>query len=371
MDKLKFYWYKIKSFAGGSWLKILATFVALLVALAIVFAVLAFVWSFMTAITGTASYRNSTGLQALMAPRAVGGSYARKTASFAKRAFEGFASDSVSSYSDVAEPTPGYDNLAGKDAEKFEKSSYSAQYEDSDIKEKCDAFEALKPFDYVVFTSAHRSDKYCSYNFWTDRAHEKTMLSKIKSLNPKELNISISTVERSIDNNDFEVKLLQEQIDELDETIKEAKTAYSDLVTLAKNRSRVTDLTTIIDNKIRLLEKLQSKKRTLLTRLARMQRGGSQTLDDTQKVSFAVYVSKVEIVNWQSLKETWRNYTRTFVYNLNSALKSFTYDLVIFIIKVIGFVVYLLVVLFVLRLAYLLVQRMWKGAKALKPDNKD
>ncbi len=370
MNNFQYYLEKAKALFNNSWLKAILGFVVLLTALTIALAVLALAWS---VLFGKSSVRfgHSFNTPTFISKAPYSGGVVSKRAAYAKPGIESLG---MGSPVDSLEVLPDFDEGSLSDkAEDYEKVSYSAHYEDSDIDRKCNSIENLKALDYVVFTYARRNKNYCNYNFWTDKAHEEEVVRKLKSLDPKEFNISVSSLERSISGSDFEIKLLQEEMDELDETIKEAKNAYSDLIALAKNRGKVTDLTLIIDNKIRLLERLQSKKRSLITRLERLQRRNSETLDETQKVSFNVSLRKVETVDLEGIKESWREYTKSFIYNLNSYLKFFSYDLLLFAIKVLGFVVYLAVVLVILRLAYLLARKIWKlnrGRKLFK-DKKD
>ncbi len=370
MNNFQYYLGKVKAMFRNSWLKAILAFAVLLIALTIALAVLALAWSLFFG-KSSVGYGSSFNTQAFISKAPYSGGVVSKRAAYAKPGIESLG---MGAPMDSIEVLPNFDEGSSSNkAEDYEKVSYSAYYEDAEIDSKCKNIENLKPLDYVVFTYARRNKDSCNYNFWTDKAHEEEIVRKIKSLNPKEFNISTSSLERSVSSGDFEIKLLQEEIDELDETIQEAKKAYSELIALAKNRGKVTDLTLIIDNKIRLLERLQSKKRSLLTRLERLQRGNSETLDETQKVSFNVSLRKVEIVDLESIKESWREYTKSFIYNLNAYLKFFTYDLLLFAIKVLGFVVYLAVVLVILRLAYLLARKIWKlkrGRKLFK-DKKD
>ncbi len=298
-------------------------------------------------------------------------------------AMQGIANNFVYEYEDDMEYTGGLmakslgrgmvaqtsmlaNETVNEDTEDYEKISYNAEIERYEIETVCDKLESLKPLDYVVFKNAGRSDKRCSYRFSVESEREAEVADIIRALDPKEFNISIDTREPAVSGNVFEVEILQERLDAIQVSLEQAESAYDEAISLATRKGNVEGLSTLINGKLNLIERLNNQKRSTAQQLVRIVRSGERTISETEYAHFNVQVSKKQIVDWKQIASSWRYEVNNFVTNVNQILQKLIFGLPLFILVVVKVLVYLFVVVTFARLAWSLAKRIWKWDGSIK-----
>ncbi len=305
---------------------------------------------------------------------AFGGDYNRHGGIFAEpmMAMQGLAGDldefvgygggmieSISARSMKMSPPAILSSTVNEDTEKYEKVSYNASIERYKIESVCDKVEALKPLDYVVFKSASRNNKYCSYRFGVESDREEDVADIVRGLSPKNFDVNIDTREPAVSGNAFESEILEKRLESIQSSLAQAERAYDSAITLATSKGNVEGLSTLITGKLNLVERLSNQRRQVAQQLARLQRTGQQTVSETEYAHFVVSISKKQIVDMEGIASSWRYNLDKFVSSLNTTLQKLTFGLVSFALSVVQLLAYIFVVFAFARFAWTLAKRLW------------
>ncbi len=224
------------------------------------------------------------------------------------------AEESYSVAADMAMPgMPGVSQMmpmpqvnGSRNAELYQRAGYSASYETRKFKETCTAIEDLKPLSYVLFDSANNGERYCSYSFRVEKDKTDEIVAKLKALNPKDWNVSVESVAQGIENTSDRVDILKRRLASIESTLDEAEAAFTRLSALATQNARVTDLTTIITQKLSMVERLTNEKLSLEEQIRQYSGSKDDQMEVTTYSHFSVSVSKWNAVDWQSVKDSWK-----------------------------------------------------------------
>jgi hypothetical protein len=249
-----------------------------------------------------------------------------------------------------------------RNAEKFERTEYSAQFSTRAFASTCDAIEGLKPRDYVLFDNAQRSSYSCWYSFRVEADRADEVLAVIKDLHPDEIATSVHTVAQAIEDTTDRIAALKRQRAAVEETLAEAERAYDDAIRASKGAG-IVGLGSLVTEKLSTVERLTNTKLSLDEQIRAYEAGGTQQLDDTAYTHFAVTVSKVSIIDWKALGESWRAALQNMVRDISSILSSILLMVPVLILKAVWFMVVALVTIAALavfaRIAWAIVTQAW------------
>jgi hypothetical protein len=249
-----------------------------------------------------------------------------------------------------------------RNAEKFERTEYSAQFSTRAFVSTCDAVEALKPREYVLFDSAQRSTYSCWYSFRVEVAHTDEVLFVLKELRPDELSTNVHTVAQAIEDTTDRIAALKRQRTSVEETLAEAERAYDDAIRASRNEG-IVGLGSLVTEKLSTVERLTNTKLSLDEQIRAYEAGKTSQLDDTAYTHFSVQVSKVSIIDWKSLAEMWRTSLKQMVYDVSTVLSSIVLMVPVLVLKAVWFMVVALVTILSLtmfaRLAWSMVLYVW------------
>jgi hypothetical protein len=207
-----------------------------------------------------------------------------------------------------------------QNAELYQKEGYSASYETRNFTDTCGQIEALKPLEYVLFDSANQAARYCTYAFRVRKAHTEEIVTKLKALNPKEWNVSVQSVAQNIEDSGDRIQILKRRLASTEGTLTEVEQSFGRLSVLATQNGKVADLTTIITQKLAMVERLTNEKLSLEEQIRSMTGGKGDQIKETEYSHFSVSVSKWSAVDWQSLKDNWRNRIQSTLYEMSETL---------------------------------------------------
>lgn len=254
-------------------------------------------------------------------------------------------------------PMPMYD-MGGPDAEEYEHKSYAANYETRKFEHTCNAIEALKPQDYVVFTSSSLGERSCAYSFNVESTHTDDVVATLKALNPRDWDESSYTVERSVEDATSEIMILKRKLESVTETLAEAEKAYDAAMTQARNGADYSAIAQIVNSKISIIERLSQQKIAIQSQIDRYEKNLGRTTDQVEYTSFSVSVSKRVVIDWESIGNTWRYELDDFIMNINKALHHLTFGLMLLVVAVIRWIIYAGVILIAIRIV-------WQGGKRI------
>lgn len=252
------------------------------------------------------------------------------------------------------------DVVMGNDSEAYEIKEYNANIETRNLENTCSKVAGLKARKDVIFENSREYEKSCYYSFKVESGSVEEVLALIESLDPRELNENAYTIKELVDDYTSEVEILEKKMASIESTLSSAITAYDEITVVAKNARDAESLATIIDSKVRIIEKLTQEKINITAQLDRLSRAKAEQLDRLAYTYFSVNVSEIKYVDGQALKDSWRSAVRSFVREFNRTLQDLSINLVLVLVKVIQFAVYALIVLLVLKYGWRVAKLIWR-----------
>lgn len=249
-----------------------------------------------------------------------------------------------------------------RNAEKYERTGYSASYETRRFDQTCDAIEGLKPLEYVLFDSASRGERSCWYQFRVESGKSEEVLAKLKELKPTDLSVDVQSVAQSIENSADRIEALKRQRAAIVATLTQAEAAYDDAIRAVRG-SGVGNLGSLVTDKLNTIERLTNSRLALDERISALEEGKKDTVDDTSYTHFSVSVSRVVVVDWKTIGDSWRYAFSRAISEASSALMDILFGIPVIALQVLWlFVVALagvaLLALFA-RLARSIIRRIW------------
>jgi hypothetical protein len=236
----------------------------------------------------------------------------------------------------------------GSDSENYETLSYQVNFKKSNIDSVCGNIKSLKNFDYVVFERSRNNETSCSFSFKVKRDKAEEVISYLNSLNPVSLTANTEVVKKQVVEYDSRLQILLKRQDELKKTLDDAIVAYDNLVLLATKVENPDSLTKVINSKLATIEKLTNQRFSLSQQIDTLSRRSAELNDRIEYAYFNVNVTKYRVFNLASIKDSWVNQTRSFVYGVNEMLQSLTLGVLRLFLVLLQSVVYISIIGFVI-----------------------
>lgn len=253
---------------------------------------------------------------------------------------------------------PGYSS--GNDAEDFEVTEYSSSFKTQDKEKECTAIANLKSLAYVIFENANEHRTGCSFSFKVEHEHAKEILSTIEELDPENLSANTYTIKRSVENVKSEVEIFNEKLESINDTLESSLSAYDEITKLATASKDAGSLATIIDSKVRLIERLTQERININERLSRLERNQNQQLERLDYTYFHVNVYEDKYVDGKQIKDSWKRAITSFVRDTNVIAQDVTIGLVSFVLYVVQYVLYFFILLFTAKYGWTYARKVWR-----------
>lgn len=256
---------------------------------------------------------------------------------------------------------PGSGGSVGTDAEEFEITEYYTVIKTRNLDKACSVIEELKPLEYVIFETANRSDKNCSYFFKVKNENADEVLATVKGLKPEIFRENTSTIKSVIGDYTSEVEIQEKKLASIEETLTNAQQAYDKITVLATQTKDVESLTKIIDSKIRLIERLTQERINIKERIDRLNKNKAEQLDRLNFTFFRVNIHEFLVFDLKELKDSWISEFKSFVREFNDILQDVSINLAGFLLRLIQAALYFLIALFILKYGWRFTKRIWKA----------
>jgi len=256
-------------------------------------------------------------------------------------------------------PSPMPGGVSGNDAEEFEVTDYSASIETRNAERDCAKVADLKAKEYVIFESSNTYDRGCNFSFKVEHSRADEILAAIRALDPKQLSENSYTIKRQIDDFTSETDILKRKLTSIDETMRSAIAAYDEITRIATQSRDAQSLSTIIDSRIQLIERLTMERINISEQLARYERAKADELDRLEYTFFRVDVSENKFVDGEQLKESWKAAVRDVVRVINQSIQGISINLIAFLFIALQFILYGLLLLLAAKYGWQLVKRIW------------
>ena len=256
-------------------------------------------------------------------------------------------------------PRPG--GSVGTDAEEFEVTEYAARIKTGNLDRTCSAIEELKPRSDVIFENANRYDRGCSYIFKVKNDSADEVLAIIKSLKPEAFEENTTTIKPIVDNYTSEVEILEKKLASVEETLTSAMQAYDEVSVLATRTKDVESLASIIDSKVKLIERLAQERINIKERIDWLNKNRVDQLDRLNFTFFSVNVREFLLFDLKAIKDSWTSEFQNFIREFNDVIQDVTINLAEFLLRLIQAALYFLIALFILKYGWRFTKRIWKA----------
>ncbi|MBP6859237.1 MAG: hypothetical protein KBC69_01260 [Candidatus Magasanikbacteria bacterium] len=248
----------------------------------------------------------------------------------------------------------------GNTAEDFEVTDYSAVIETGNKAEVCSQIANLKSLKHVIFENAQESDRNCAYTFKVEHVRAGEILAVIKDFDPKDLSENTRTIKSQIDDFTSQTEILEKKRASIDETLKNALTAYDQITALAVKTQDASSLAKIIDSKVQLIERMTQERININQQLDYLARAKTEQMDRLEYTYFSVSVYENKYIDGKNLKDSWQAAVKNFVFTINRALQDASINLIGLLFTLIPYFIYALIVLFAAKYGWRLVVYIWK-----------
>ena len=259
----------------------------------------------------------------------------------------------------IMPPTPNYST--GSDAEEYEVKSYSATIKTRRLEETCSAVSALKIREDVIFENANQNDESCYFSFKVKKESAEEILAVIEKLKPEDLNENIRTIKGTIEYYDKQLEILEKKLESVEDTLAKAQEAYDEVAILATRKQDVESLAMIIDNKLKLIEKLTNERMNIKQQIDRYNQNKAEQMERLNYSFFNVNIYKDLIFDWKQIKDSWKYELKAFVRNFNDVIQGVSVHLVTYFIRFIQVAIYFFISVFLLKFAWIATRKIWKG----------
>lgn len=267
------------------------------------------------------------------------------------------SNDSYSPSKAVSESIPTDPRYAiGNDAENFETKNITISFETNNLDNTCGQIGALKQKSEVIFLSAVRNDTSCYYSFKVANKESVNILSQLKALNPKEINEQIETIKKQIENSLNRRDILNQNLTSTEEILSEALTAYDNLINSATLQQNATALSTAINDKMNLIDKLKQRREQTRQEIDQLNRQLAEQTDKLEYTYFSVTVSEKVYFDSEKIADSWKYTLRNTLDTLNEIVQQLTLGLVTFIMYVLLYSLYLMIIIIVAKFGWRVVR---------------
>ncbi|MDA3840320.1 MAG: hypothetical protein PF572_04485 [Patescibacteria group bacterium] len=267
------------------------------------------------------------------------------------------ASDSILSTRNIV----NYDNefTPGMDVEEFEVTEYRATIETRSLDESCGTILSLKEKEYVIFETSNNSDNNCNFRFKVKKDNVEEVLAIVNSLDPRDLNESVQSIKKQIEDFTSEEDVLKRKLETIDDTLSSAIVSYDEISKLATQTRDATSLASIIDSKIKIIERLSQEKINTSAQLEKLSRMKAEQLDRLEYTYFNVSIYENKYVDVDQLKDSWKNSIKSFVREMNGVAQDLSIGLITLIAFTFQYLLYLLIIVLVAKFVWLAFKRLW------------
>ena len=258
-------------------------------------------------------------------------------------------------------PEAGEETMtSGNDAEAFEVTQYNAFIETRKLKDTCTKISDLKAQNEIIFENANEYEHGCAYTFKVEKEKTNGILELVQGLHPRDLSENTYTIKQVVEDYTGQLEILQKKQETIEKTLSEAITAYDEITQVARRSQNADALASIVDSKVRTLERLTQERINISAQIDRLSRAKAEQLDRLKYTYFYVNVSEIQYVDGNQVKDSWRIAVQNFVRDINEVAQDITVGLIALIFVILQYVLYLFLLLFVAKYFWKVAKALWK-----------
>jgi len=261
----------------------------------------------------------------------------------------------------IPEATDEYST--GETAEDFEIREHTGTISTRNLDKTCSAISELKTLDYVIFENANQNKTSCYYSFKVAITNENEILKKIKTLDPDYFNTRIYTIKKIIDDYDSELDILEKKLESVETTLGDAQNTYDELQKLATEKEDIESLSTIIDNKLNLIDRLTQQRIDIRTEIDQYNKAKAEQLDRLEYTYFNINIYEELYIDIDEIKYSWKHEIQRFIDDINDLIQGIVIALPKYILYFILGSVFFIVSMGMLKVVWKITKRIFVGKK--------
>ena len=251
----------------------------------------------------------------------------------------------------------------GSDAEDYEVREYNGSIKTRNIDETCGVIAQLKAKDYVIFENSDKNKDNCYYRFKVNKENNEEILAVIQNLDPEYFNANIRTIKGSIEHYESEVEILTKKLTSVEDTLRNAQSAYDEISKIATEQRDSETLAKIIDSKLNLIEKLTNERLSIKERIDRYNKSKADQMDRLDYTFYNINVYKDVLFDWKNIKDDWKREFKQMVQEINQTFQGLSLGLVMYLFKFVQIAIFFLISLFLVKIVWAFTKKIWKGKR--------
>ncbi len=285
----------------------------------------------------------------------LGGGSFFESAGIMDKSLSNFSLSSRNVIGNNADFSPGSDN------EDFEVTEYRATIETIKLERACDTIMSLKEKKYVIFESSNKGNNNCNFKFKVEKDSAEEILAVIESLNPRELNERIETIKKQIDDFTNTEEILKRKLKTIEDTLSSAVSSYNEISRVATQARDANSLASIIESKIKIIERLSQEKINISVQLENIGRMKAEKIDKLEYTYFNINIYENKYVDLNALKDSWKRSIKSFVVDMNGIFQDLSIGLVTLVAYTFQYLLYLLMIVLTGKYVWKLFKRIWRS----------
>ena len=212
----------------------------------------------------------------------------------------------------------------------------------------------------MIFENSNEYDSGCNYYFKVEKEKVAEILSFVEDLNPRDLSENTHTIKKRIEDFTSQQEILERKQVTINETLESAIFAYDEITEIARQSRNADALASIIDSKVKIIERLTNERLNVSTQLDQLLRAKAEQLDRLEYTYFRVDVVENKFIDGQEIKDSWKWAVKDFFREINTIFQGITFGLISLVFIVLQYVAYFFILLLVAKYGWIVTKSIWK-----------
>ena len=262
-----------------------------------------------------------------------------------------------SSYMPYPTPTPGGYTA---ELERYETTDYSVSGRTKHLGTICNSLNALKADSRFHFKSLNESLNNCNAVFYTEEEYASSLVSQFLEFDDITITRSTNSVTRHREQLQGQASIIEQQLASVNRSLATAETEFDEIARFARENNDAATLSNAIEEKLRLIDNLTSRKISLTSQLDSLYQRSADLEERIGVVQFSINVNRSQAINPGETSRKWERAWDDLGENFTDTLIGITAFFGIFLLWAVRITLYLLIVLIIIRGLWKFVKFIWR-----------
>lgn len=254
-------------------------------------------------------------------------------------------------------PTPG-GYTSG--LERYETTQYNLSARSRGFDQLCESLETLKAEETIHFKHINTGLNRCDARFFVEEGRVAGVLAQFENNRDVEINRNTESVTRHKERLESQSTIVRQQLASVERTLAEAEVAYDEIVAFARANKDSETLSNAINNKLRQIDQLTSRKINLTSQLDNLAQQAADLNERLDVVEFYASFTRANPIQIGKYDRMWEQAWDELRDRFTGTLIGLSAFFGVFLLYVLQYGLYLLVLIIVARFGWKLVRKIWR-----------